>query len=59
MITQIIKLSQSQKWIGVSPEVEIAKGKNQYVFTYSQLWAKIKRQWLKRYNSKSTQSWTR
>jgi hypothetical protein len=48
MITQIIKLAQSQKWIGVSPEVEIAKGKNQYVFTYSQLWAKIKRQWLKR-----------
>lgn len=48
MITNIIKLAQSQKWIGVSPEVEIAKGKNQYIFTYAQLWAKIKRTWLKR-----------
>lgn len=48
MITNIIKLLQTQKWHGVSERVEIAKGKNQYIFTYAQLWAKIKRQWLKR-----------
>ena len=48
MITEIIKLAQSNKWIGVSEEVEIAKGKYRIIYTCKQLWKLIKRSWLKK-----------
>ena len=48
MISQIIKLLQAQGWHDVSERVEFAKGKREYIFSYRQLWHKIKRQWLKR-----------
>ncbi len=48
MITEIIRLSQSNKWIGVSENVEIAKGKNKTIYTWGQLWKLIKRAWLKK-----------
>jgi hypothetical protein len=48
MITEIIKLAQSNKWIGVSEEVEIAKGKYRVIYTWKQLWKLIKRTWLKK-----------
>lgn len=48
MINEIIKLSQSNKWIGVSENVEIAKGKYKTVYTWKQLWRLIKRTWLKK-----------
>jgi hypothetical protein len=37
MINLIIKLVQSQDWYGVSENVEIAKGKNQYKHTFKQV----------------------
>lgn len=43
MISLIIKLSQSQPWYGVSEVVEIAKGKNQYAQTFSQVAKQYKR----------------
>lgn len=43
MISLIIKLAQSQPWYGVSKEVEIAKGKNQYAQTFSQVAKQYKR----------------
>lgn len=48
MISEIIKLSQSNKWIGVSENVEVSKGKYKMVTTWRQLWNLIKRQWLKK-----------
>lgn len=50
MITQIIQLLQSQEWYGVSKEVEIAKGKHQYVHTFKQLKRTIKRKYHGRRN---------
>lgn len=51
-IIEIIELSQSQDWEGVSDAVEIAKGKNQYCRTYKQIFKLIKRQikviWLRK-----------
>jgi len=43
MITQIIQLLQSQEWYGVSDTVEIAKGKNQYNQTLTQVAKQYKR----------------
>jgi len=43
MITQIIQLLQSQEWYGVSERVEIAKGKNQYNQTLTQVAKQYKR----------------
>ena len=43
MITQIIQLLQSQEWYGVSKEVEIAKGKHQYCYTFKQVKEQYKR----------------
>jgi hypothetical protein len=43
MINLIIKLVQSQDWYGVSENVEIAKGKNQYAQTLSQVAKQYKR----------------
>jgi hypothetical protein len=48
MINEIIKLSQSNKWIGVSENVEIAKGKYKAIYSWKQLWKLIKRTWLKK-----------
>ncbi len=43
MISLIIKLAQSNDWYGVSENVEIAKGKNQYAQTFSQVYKQYKR----------------
>jgi hypothetical protein len=43
MITKIIELLQSQPWYGVSENVEIAKGKNQYNQTFKQVAKQYKR----------------
>lgn len=47
MINEIIRLSQSNKWLGVSENVEIAKGKYKKVYTWAQLFKLVKR-WLKK-----------
>jgi hypothetical protein len=44
MITQIIELLQSHEFYNVSEEVEIAKGKYEYVTTFKDGYNKIKRQ---------------
>lgn len=43
MISLIIQLAQSQEWYGVSENVEIAKGKNQYMQTWGQMKKQLKR----------------
>lgn len=43
MISLIIQLAQSQEWYGVSENVEIAKGKNQYMQTWKQMKKQLKR----------------
>jgi hypothetical protein len=43
MISLIIQLAISQKWYGVSDAVEVAKGKNKYVQSYSQFFEMAKR----------------
>ena len=43
MILLIIKLAQAQQWYGVSEAVEIAKGKNQYAQSLSQVVKQYKR----------------
>lgn len=48
MITETIKLLQSNDWYGVSEAIEIAKGKYEKVLTFSDAKQKIKRQWLLR-----------
>lgn len=45
MISQVIELLQSENWYGVSETVEIAKGKNQFMFKFSRLFKQIRR-WL-------------
>lgn len=45
MINLIIKLVQSNEWYGISKEVEIAKGKDQYVHTFKQLKRTLKRKY--------------
>jgi hypothetical protein len=47
MITKIIELLQSQPWYGVSENVEIAKGKNQYNQTLKQ----VKRTYIRKIKS--------
>jgi hypothetical protein len=43
MISLIIQLAQSQEWYGVSQNVEIAKGKNQYAQSFKQVFKQYKR----------------
>jgi hypothetical protein len=43
MILLIIKLAQAQEWYGVSETVELAKGKNQYNQTLTQVAKQYKR----------------
>ena len=50
MINLIIKLVQSNEWYGISKEVEIAKGKDQYVHTFKQLKRTLKRKYHGRRN---------
>jgi hypothetical protein len=55
MISLIIQLAQSQEWYGVSENVEIAKGKNQYKQTWKQTTKHIKRKiksWQMKLNTK-------
>jgi hypothetical protein len=48
MISEIINLAQSNRWVGVSENVEIAKGKNKFIRSWKQLLNQIKRRWLKK-----------
>lgn len=43
MIGLIIKLSMSNDWNNISENVEIAKGKNQYIWTWNQFGKVVKR----------------
>jgi len=43
MISEIIKLVQADEWRGVSQRVEIAKGQNKYITTFSGVNTLIKR----------------
>jgi hypothetical protein len=43
MTSDIIKLLQSDNWYNLSKEVEIAKGKYQYVSTWKQFTRQLKR----------------
>lgn len=43
MITDIIKLIQSDEWIGVSKSIEIAKGRNQFLRSPFQIRRAFKR----------------
>lgn len=43
MITEIIKLVQSDSWYGVSDNVEIAKGEFKIINTWKGVWKLIKR----------------
>lgn len=47
MIAETIKVLQSRDWYGVSEAVEIAKGKNEKIYTLREALIKIKRQWRK------------
>lgn len=47
MITEIIRLLQTDEFYGVSYNVEIAKGRNQFMTRFEQLKYQMKR-WLKR-----------
>lgn len=47
MITDIIKLLQTDEFYGVSFNVEIAKGAHQYATTWNQVFKKLKR-WRKK-----------
>lgn len=46
MITEIIKLLKTDDFYGVSYEIEIAKGRRQYMTSFKQLLYQMKR-WLK------------
>ena len=48
MITETIKILQKDNYYGGGKHIEIAKGKNEYVTTWSDLIRKIKRIWLSR-----------
>jgi len=48
MIANIINLLQQDDFIGVSENLEIAKGKYELPKTFKGLRKKIRRQWLKR-----------
>lgn len=48
MITEIIKVLQSDNFYGAGNAVEIAKGKNEYITDFKGFKRKVKRQWLKR-----------
>ena len=43
MISEIIKVIQSDEWKGVSQNMEIAKGKYKIVSTWGDVWKYIKR----------------
>ena len=46
MITDTIKILQKDNYYGGGDNIEIAKGKNEYVTTWSDFKRKIKRLWL-------------
>ena len=46
MITDTIKILQKDNYYGGGDYIEIAKGKNEYVTTWSDFKRKIKRLWL-------------
>lgn len=52
MINEIIKLAQASEWIGVSPEIEIAKGKyeikKKWKYRVKELKRKFKTLWQRR-----------
>lgn len=45
MIKEIIQLLQSDTWIGISEEVEIAKGRHEIPTTWKQMRKLILRKW--------------
>lgn len=45
MIADTIKLLQSNNWYGISEAIEIAKGRDEKVFTIKEALIKIKRVW--------------
>ena len=46
MITDTIKILQKDNYYGGGEYIEIAKGKNEYITTWSDFKRKIKRLWL-------------
>ena len=48
MITETIKLLQSNDWHGVSEAIEIAKGRDEKIHTIKEVIQKIKRIWQSR-----------
>ena len=48
MITDIIKELQDKDHFGIGCNIEIAKGKNEFVTSWKDFKRKIKRQWLLR-----------
>lgn len=46
MITDVIKILQSDNFYGAGEFVEIAKGKNEYITRFKDMKRKIKRLWL-------------
>mgnify|MGYP000601482184 CR=1 FL=1 len=45
MIVEVIEMLQSSDYLGISKEVEFAKGKKKYVKTWSETKEKFKRAW--------------
>lgn len=45
MIAETIKLLQSNNWYGISESIEIAKGKNEKIYTLKEGVEKIYRLW--------------
>lgn len=43
MITEVIKLLQTDKWYGVNERVEFAKGSRKFITTFGGVWNLIKR----------------
>jgi len=43
MISEVIKIIQSDEWHGVSERMEIAKGKNKVIQTWGELFQMFKR----------------
>ena len=45
MISEIIKVLQSNEFYGAGKYTEIAKGKNEYVTTWTEIKIKVNRKW--------------
>lgn len=46
MISETIKLLQSNNWYGISEAIEIAKGRDEKIYSFKEATEKIYRQWL-------------